>query len=215
VRFSTATASALLEHEIEKGDFAPKLDISISGKECLSSKRSSCIYRDASSSSLNGNTSAKGWMVMKGKLNLVLLLAVVLESGNLAAFAAAGAVYTLNNSSTGNAVLVFSRTADGHISPIGVFPTGGKGTGKGLGNQGALAIDAANRLLFAINAGSDSISVFRIQENGLALVDVVSSGGKQPISLSVSRNVLYVLNNGATVGASDTVAGFSVGKSGV
>ena len=61
---------------------------------------------------------------MKRKLSLALLLAVVLAFGSLA-FAAAGAVYTLNNSTTGNAVLVFTRTADGHISPTGVFPTGG------------------------------------------------------------------------------------------
>ena len=79
---------------------------------------------------------------MKGKLSLVSLLAVVFAFSGLA-FASAGAVYTLNNSSTGNAVLLFARTADGHISPTGMFPTGGKGTGKGLGNQGALAIDAA------------------------------------------------------------------------
>jgi 6-phosphogluconolactonase (cycloisomerase 2 family) len=153
-------------------------------------------------------------MAMKGKLKLVLLLAVVLELSSLIAFAAAGAVYTLNNSSTGNAVLVFSRTADGHLSPIGIFPTGGKGTGKGLGNQGALAIDVANRLLFAINAGSDNVSAFRITDNGLRLVDTVPSGGHQPVSLTVSHKVLYVLNNGAAVGGSDTIAGFRVGANG-
>jgi 6-phosphogluconolactonase len=151
---------------------------------------------------------------MQGKLSLALLLAVVLILSSLPAVAAAGAVYTLNNSSTGNAVMVFSRSADGHISPAGMFATGGKGTGKGLGNQGALAIDAANRLLFAVNAGSDSISVFRIMDNGLRLVNTVASGGRQPISLTVSRKTLYVLNNGAAVGASDTIAGFQVGANG-
>jgi 6-phosphogluconolactonase len=150
---------------------------------------------------------------MKGKLSLALLLAVVLAFSSLA-FAAAGAVYTLNNSSTGNAVLVFTRSADGHISPTGMFPTGGNGTGKGLGNQGALAIDAGNRLLFAVNAGSDSISVFRIMKNSLRLVDTVPSGGKHPISLTVNRKVLYALNNGAAVGGSDTIAGFRVGANG-
>src|SRR6266536_6559320 len=151
---------------------------------------------------------------MKLKLSFALLLTALAVLSSLPSFAAAGAVYTLNNSSSGNAVMVFSRAADGHILPAGMVATGGTGTGKGLGNQGALAIDAANRFLFAVNAGSDSISVFKIAENGLRLVDVVPSGGKQPISLTVSRKVLYVLNNGGAVGSSDTIAGFAVGANG-
>src|SRR3989454_9233932 len=151
---------------------------------------------------------------MKLKLSFALLLTALAVLSSLPSFAAAGAVYTLNNSSSGNAVLVFSRAADGHILPAGMVATGGTGTGKGLGNQGALAIDAANRFLFAVNAGSDNISVFKIGENGLRLVDLVPSGGKQPISLTVSRKVLYVLNNGGAVGGSDTIAGFAVGGNG-
>jgi 6-phosphogluconolactonase len=151
---------------------------------------------------------------MKLKLSFTLLLIAVFVLSALPSFAAAGAVYTINNSSSGNAVLVFSRAADGHIVQAGMVATGGSGTGKGLGNQGALAIDAANRFLFAVNAGSDNISVFKIAENGLRLVDVIPSGGKQPISLTVSRKILYVLNNGGAVGGSDTIAGFAVGANG-
>lgn len=151
---------------------------------------------------------------MKLKLIFAKVLMAAIAFASSSAFAAAGAVYTLSNSSSGNAVLVFSRSADGHISSVGMFATDGAGTGKGLGNQGALAIDAGNRFLFAVNAGSDNISVFRIGENGLRLVDVVPSGGKQPISVTVSRNILYVLNNGGAVGGTDTVAGFAVGANG-
>jgi len=151
---------------------------------------------------------------MKSKLSFALLLTAVVALSSLPSFAAAGAVYTLNNSSSGNAVLVFSRSADGHIISAGMFATHGTGTGKGLGNQGALAIDAANGFLFAVNAGTDNISVFRIGKNGLGLVDLVPSGGHQPISLTVSHKVLYVLNNGAAVGGSDTIAGFAVGANG-
>jgi 6-phosphogluconolactonase (cycloisomerase 2 family) len=151
---------------------------------------------------------------MKWKLSFALLLAAAVSFSSLSANAAAGAVYTLNNSSSGNAVLVFSRSADGQISSAGTFSTGGTGTGKGLGNQSALAIDAANRFLFAVNAGSDNVSVFRIRENDLHLVDLVPSGGKQPISLTVNRNILYVLNNGGAVGGNDTIAGFGIGKNG-
>src|SRR5713226_3532664 len=151
---------------------------------------------------------------MKSKLICALLFAIAVSLNTLSAYAAAGAVYTLNNSSSGNAVLVFSRSADGEISSVGTFSTGGTGTGKGLGNQGALAIDATNRFLFAVNAGSDSVSVFRIGANDLRLVDLVPSGGRQPISLTVNRNVLYVLNNSAAVGASDTISGFAVTPNG-
>jgi 6-phosphogluconolactonase len=151
---------------------------------------------------------------MKLKLILTLVLTSAIVFTTSSAFGAAGAVYTLTNSSSGNVVLVFSRSVNGQISSGGMFATGGTGTGKGLGNQGALAIDAANRFLFAVNAGSDSISVFRIEENGLRLVDVAPSGGKQPISLTVNRNTLYVLNNGGAVGGTDTVAGFAVGANG-
>jgi len=151
---------------------------------------------------------------MKSKLSCALLFAIAVSLNTLSAYAAAGAVYTLNNSSSGNAVLVFSRSADGEISSVGTFSTGGTGTGKGLGNQGALAIDAGDRFLFAVNAGSDNISVFRITENGLHLVDLAPSGGNRPISLTVNRNILYVLNNGGAVGGNDTIAGFGVGENG-
>ena len=82
-----------------------------------------------------------------------------------------------------------------------------------MGNQGALAIDAANRFLFAVNAGSNN-SVFRIADNGLVLVDIIPSEGKQPISVTVSRNIIYVLNSGGAVGGTDTVAGFAVSANG-
>lgn len=151
---------------------------------------------------------------MKLKLGFALLLTALVVLSGLPSFAAAGAVYTLNNSSSGNAILVFSRSADGQILRTGMIPTGGTGTGKGLGNQGALAIDAANEFLFAVNAGSDDISVFRIGENSLRLVDRIPSRGKRPISLTVSRKVVYVLNNGGAAGGSDNIAGFAVGANG-
>ncbi len=129
---------------------------------------------------------------MKSKLSCALLFAIAVSLNTLSAYAAAGAVYTLNNSSSGNAVLVFSRSADGEISSVGTFSTGGTGTGKGLGNQGALAIDAGDRFLFAVNAGSDNISVFRITENGLHLVDLAPSGGNRPISTMAARWVAMI-----------------------
>jgi 6-phosphogluconolactonase (cycloisomerase 2 family) len=87
------------------------------------------------------------------------------------------------------------------------YDTGGTGSGGGLGNQGALATDG--EFLLAVNPGSDDVSVFKIGKHGLRLVDRTSSGGAQPVSVTVHRNLVYVLNAG-----SDSIAGFWMGHSG-
>jgi len=151
---------------------------------------------------------------MKFKPSFALLLGTVIALTSVSASAASGAVYTMTNAAAGNAVLLFNRSADGQLSSAGAFPTGGLGTGGGLGNQGALAIDERKGLLFVANAGSDSISIFRITEDGLQLVDVAASRGSRPISLTVNGKILYVLNNGGAVGGRDTIAGFKIRKDG-
>ena len=74
-----------------------------------------------------------------------------------------GAVYTLSNQPS-NAVVQFERGFDGSLTQVASFLTGGAGTGAGLGSQGAL--DPTHDLLLAVNAGSDELSVFRIQHMG-------------------------------------------------
>ena len=49
-----------------------------------------------------------------------------------------GKLYTISNAITGNEVLVYNRLSDGSLSKTAVIPTKGKGSGGGLGNQGAL-----------------------------------------------------------------------------
>ena len=151
---------------------------------------------------------------MKRRLVFGVLIGVAMALSSITAYAAPGAVYALNNSSGGNAVLVFGRAANGQLAPAGMFPTGGLGSGKGLGNQGALAIDEGNRFLFAVNPASNSITVFRIQENALQWVEADPSGGVFPISVTVKHGILYVLNNGGAAGSTDTIAGFSVNHDG-
>jgi 6-phosphogluconolactonase (cycloisomerase 2 family) len=119
-----------------------------------------------------------------------------------------GAVYTLTNATGGNAVKVFERGHDGSLAPAGEYPTGGTGTGGGLGNQGAVVLDG--RRLFAVNAGSDSISSFEVKHDRLELVDVEPSGGDRPISVTVHRGLAYVLNAGGSGG----ISGFHVSHSG-
>ena len=51
-----------------------------------------------------------------------------------------GALYTASNAVGGNAVLAFNRSADGTLGAPTAYPTGGTGTGGGLGNQGAVTL---------------------------------------------------------------------------
>jgi 6-phosphogluconolactonase (cycloisomerase 2 family) len=126
-----------------------------------------------------------------------------------------GAVYTMSNAAESNSILVYNRDLTGKLTPAGEFDTGGFGTSSGLGNQGAVIIDPANRWLFVVNAGSDDVSVFAVGDDGLTLVDRKPSGGNRPISLTYSRNLLYVLNAGGAVGTADSISGFSVGTDGM
>jgi len=121
-----------------------------------------------------------------------------------------GAVYTLTNQVAGNAVAVFTRGADGRLTAAGTVATGGAGTGASLGSQSAVSLSNDGRRLFAVNAGSNDVSVFAVSPAGLALASRTASGGTLPISLTVHGNVLYVLN----AGGSGNISGFTVGTSG-
>ncbi len=121
-----------------------------------------------------------------------------------------GAVYALTNQVAGNAVAVFTRAADGALTAAGSFVTGGTGTGAGLGSQGGVVLSDDGRRLFAVNAGSNDVSVFTVGAAGLSLASRTASGGTLPISLTVHGNVLYVLN----AGGSGNISGFTVGSTG-
>ena len=120
-----------------------------------------------------------------------------------------GAVYVGTNQPAGNAVIVFRRASDGTLSSGSSFLTGGNGLGTGadpLGSQGAVVLDQSNRLLLAVNAGSNDVSVLEVDGDTLHLVDRVGSGGTTPISVAVHGNLVYVLNSGST----PDIAGFVI-----
>jgi len=145
------------------------------------------------------------------RLSIFLIHGSLLASGGLALSArGTGTVYTESNASTGNQVLVFQRGADGRLTPSGVVASGGMGTGAPLASQGALASGGDCDWLFAVNAGSNSISSFRVRNGGLELADTANSGGTTPVSIAVSGHLLYVLNQGGT----GNIVGFWVGDHG-
>ncbi len=114
-----------------------------------------------------------------------------------------GAVYALTNATSGNEVVVYNRGNDGSLSGRRSFPTGGNGSGGGLGNQGAIAFSDSGQWLLTVNPGSDSVSVFYSIGNFLFRTDVESSLGVRPVSVAIEDDLVYVLNAG-----SDSVQGF-------
>jgi 6-phosphogluconolactonase (cycloisomerase 2 family) len=125
-----------------------------------------------------------------------------------------GAVYTLSNTADANRVLVYSRDAHGGLEWSASYPTGGKGSGAGLGSQGALTLSDDGRWLLAVNAGTNSLSVFSVHKDALVLTDIAASGGLNPISVTVADNLVYVLNAGGAAGSSDNISGFYLSKQG-
>lgn len=116
-------------------------------------------------------------------------------------------IYTISNAAAGNELLAFRQGSNGTLTRLASHATGGLGSGSGLGNQGALASDGEH--IFVVNPGSDDLSVFRVRGSGVRLVDTIASGGVRPISVTVHRDLVYVLNAG-----SDNIAGFRLGKNG-
>lgn len=119
-------------------------------------------------------------------------------------------VYTLSNQTAGNAVMDYNRASNGTLTFNAAYPTGGTGTGGGLGNQGAVILSQGedDNVLLAVNPGSNSISSFKITGNGLQLKSTVSSGGMRPVSITQHDDIVYVLN----AGDMGNISGFKLGE---
>ena len=113
---------------------------------------------------------------------------------------AGGAVFVQTDNGSGNAVVAYQRAANGALTQAGVYPTGGLGgqlTGSvvdHLASQNSLVLDQATNTLYAVNAGSDTVSVFAVRGDRLQLIQTVGSGGTYPVSIAVRGNLVYVLN---------------------
>jgi DNA-binding beta-propeller fold protein YncE len=113
---------------------------------------------------------------------------------------ASQAVFVQTDNPSGNQVVAYHRAADGVLSPAGTYATGGRGgilagsVVDHLASQGSLSYDPLHSLLYAVNAGSDSVSVFGVSGDRLALRQVLGSGGSFPVSVAVRGDLVYVLN---------------------
>jgi len=110
------------------------------------------------------------------------------------------ALFVQSDNSTGNQIIAYDRAPGGTLTQSGIYNTGGLGGAlegsvvDHLASQGSLTYDASSDLLYAVNAGSNTISVFAVLGDRLALRQVISSGGTFPVSIAAHDGIVYVLN---------------------
>lgn len=122
-----------------------------------------------------------------------------------------GAVFVQTNEAAANRVLAFRRAADGQLSGVDSQPTGGRGDGvPHLTSQGSVVLTGDGRHLLITNAGSDDLSLFAVDDDGLSLVATVATGGAAPKSVAERDGLVYVLNAEAP-----SLAGFRLDDGGV
>jgi 6-phosphogluconolactonase len=148
---------------------------------------------------------------------LVLTLAAQVAPHIYAQAAQEHAVFAMTNSVVGNQIIAYSRAANGSLIEGNHFVAGGRGSGgttDPLGSQGSLTLSQDHSLLFAVNAGSGDLSVFRVNGANLQLVQVVPSGGSAPVAVAQHGNLVYVINfagNSNVVGFNLVGDGYLVG----
>jgi 6-phosphogluconolactonase (cycloisomerase 2 family) len=129
-----------------------------------------------------------------------------------------GAVFVQTDNTSGNQVVAYQRAADGTLTQEGTYNTGGLGgmlagsVVDHLASQGSLQYDPERSLLFAVNAGSNSVSVFSVHGDRLTRQQVLGSGGDFPVSIAVHGDLVYVLNalNGGSVQGYRLLGGYLV-----
>ena len=117
-----------------------------------------------------------------------------------AAHPAAGAVFVQSNNTSANTVVAYRRSPDGSLARRGVYRTGGRGgvldgsVVDHLASQGSLAYDRKAGLLYAVNAGSDTLTLFAVHGDRLERLQIIPTGGDFPVSVTFHGNRVWVLN---------------------
>jgi 6-phosphogluconolactonase (cycloisomerase 2 family) len=119
------------------------------------------------------------------------------------------AVFVMTNNAKKNEIVAYQRADSGALQETGRFETGGRGSGGGIDplvSQGSLVLSDDHRLLFAVNAASGTLSVFRVWGSELRLVDVKPTLGAEPTQVTQHGDLVYVAN----AAAASSVVGFHV-----
>jgi 6-phosphogluconolactonase (cycloisomerase 2 family) len=129
----------------------------------------------------------------------------VAQAGDFAAYGPQRAVFVMTNDAEANEVVAYERTSYGTLQGARRYDTGGRGSGgtvDPLGSQGSLTLSEDGTLLFAANAGSGTVSTFRVFGSRLLLTDRTPTGGSEPNAVAQHGRIVYVLN---TAGSSSVV----------
>ena len=132
-------------------------------------------------------------------LSSCLLLAGLAQAQTQTTSSSPGAVFAATNGIRRNQIIMYKRLPNGQLRWVGKFDTGGRGEGginDPLQSQNSLVITPDHSFLLAVNAGSSDISVFRILDDTLVLVDVAPSLGGNPVSIALHDDLVYVVNFG-------------------
>ena len=122
----------------------------------------------------------------------------------------AGAVFAMTNETAGNRIVTYGRASDGTLTRLRSVRTRGLGQGVDTDTQGPLRLSPDNRFLYAVNPGSDNISVFEVNGTRLRFLQIIDAGD-QPLSLTISGNLLYSLDGSV---AGNGIRGFRIAPNG-
>lgn len=121
-----------------------------------------------------------------------------------------GAAFAMTNVTEDNRIVRYRRSANGALTRLGSISTRGTGIGTDLDTQGGLRLSRDHRFLYAVNAGSDDVTVFSVDGTRLTFLQKVYAGDV-PNSLTVHRDLLYVLDGSV---AGNGIRGFRVAPNG-
>lgn len=110
------------------------------------------------------------------------------------------AVFVQTDEVNGNHVAAYRQAADGSLTFTHSYLTGGNGgvlpnsVIDHTASQGAVTYDELHQLLYVVNAGSNTLSVFGVDGTELSLRQVIGSGGTFPVSVAVHGAQVFVAN---------------------
>ena len=136
---------------------------------------------------------------MLGLLSAAVSLGTIVPA-SFAAGNSNGAVFVMTNAADVNEVIAFARNANGKLQERARYNTEGRGSGGNgdpLQSQGSLSFSPDGTELYAVNAGSGTISTFHVRNNALIFAGQTPSGGSEPVAVAQLGNLVYVLNAGA------------------
>ena len=133
-------------------------------------------------------------------------------------------VFVETDNTAGNSVVAYDAATDGALTQAGVYATGGLGgvldgsVVDHTASQGSLVLDRAHGLLYAVNAGSNTITVFDVHGDRLVRRQVISpravrsrSASPSTATSSTSSTPVTAAPSRATYGSEATSCGFRHG----